>query len=177
MVAPELRKEDAQGEAFQGAVMADCDEVKGLLSDYLDQRPGLDRAAVEAHLARCPRCAEFLEDLKAISRAFKLLPLFEPPEGLWKRAVDRARTRTRRKKWLARLALPAAAAAVFVLVVRALPRPKERLEIPASMGEARLFETFERERAEDALVGGSPVEPVRMLEAGAELAFYSGGRR
>ena len=160
----------------------DCEKVTELLSDYIDRRPGLDRGAVESHLARCPRCAEVLEDLKTISRAVGMLSAPEVPEDLWKRAVERAREKAARPRPEGnmrplRLAFPLAAAAVFALVVWSFPRGRETCDIPPSMGEACLLGTFEREKAEDALVGGSPVEAVRMLEARAELAFYCGGKR
>ena len=157
--------------------MPDCEKVRELLSDYLDGRAGLDRSSVESHLARCPSCAEVVEDLKAISRAFRMLPSFEPPEELWKRAANAARRKAARKRRLLRLAPPLAAAAAFALVVWSFPREREGYELPASLRDACLLETFERERAEDALVGASPVEAVRMLEMRAELAFYGGGRR
>ena len=157
--------------------MLDCEKVRGLLSDYLDGRAGLDRSSVEMHLARCPSCAEVAEDLKAISRAFRMLPSFEPPDDLWRRAARMAREKAARKRRLVRLALPLAAAVAVALVVWTFPRESETYELPASLRAACLLKTFERERAEDALVGSSPVKAVRMLEARAELAFYSGGRR
>ena len=67
MVAPELRAQDAAGKALEGDVSVDCEKATGLLSDYIDRLAGLDRVAVESHIARCPRCAEVVEDLKAIS--------------------------------------------------------------------------------------------------------------
>ena len=157
--------------------MPNCEKVEELLSDYLDGRAGLDRSSVESHLARCPRCAETFEDLKAISRAFRMIPRLEAPDDLWRRAARLARRRAAGRKRLTRLVLPVAAAAGFALVVWLLPRAQEAYEMPPSLAEMRLSRTFEDEMAEDSLVGASPVLPVRLLEAEAELAFYGGGRR
>ena len=43
-----------------------CREVVELLSDYLeDMLPAGERARVEAHLATCPECTAYLEQLRA----------------------------------------------------------------------------------------------------------------
>ena len=43
-----------------------CREVVELLSDYLeDTLPALERARVRAHLATCPECLAYLEQLRA----------------------------------------------------------------------------------------------------------------
>lgn len=44
---------------------ADCKEIFAALSDYLDrQLPAGDCAQIEAHIANCPPCIEFVESLK-----------------------------------------------------------------------------------------------------------------
>lgn len=45
--------------------MTDCKELFAVLSEYLDaELPGEDCAAIEAHLAGCPPCLEFIHSLK-----------------------------------------------------------------------------------------------------------------
>ena len=48
-----------------GARRLSCRELVALLTDYLDDAlPAPARARVEAHLATCPDCATYLEQLR-----------------------------------------------------------------------------------------------------------------
>jgi anti-sigma factor RsiW len=43
-----------------------CREAVALMADYLDGRIAADdRARLEAHLARCPHCSEYLAQIRA----------------------------------------------------------------------------------------------------------------
>ncbi len=54
------------------------------LSGYLDGvLPEPRRRAVEEHLAECSRCAEALEDLRALRAAARALGPIDPPRDLW----------------------------------------------------------------------------------------------
>jgi anti-sigma factor RsiW len=62
-----------------------CREAVALMSDYLDGTlAGRDRARLEAHLAECPHCSEYLAQLRitidALGRA--------EPEDLTAEALD-----------------------------------------------------------------------------------------
>ncbi len=56
-----------------------CEELRQQLSDYLDDELSTEaRLAMEAHLARCPECARFAQELAATVRALhrrRLTPL------------------------------------------------------------------------------------------------------
>jgi anti-sigma factor RsiW len=42
-----------------------CRELVEVASDYLEDRlPGVDRARFERHLAECPYCVEYLEQMR-----------------------------------------------------------------------------------------------------------------
>ena len=42
-----------------------CNELVGVITDYLDGvLPELDRRRFEAHLARCPYCVRYLEQMR-----------------------------------------------------------------------------------------------------------------
>jgi predicted anti-sigma-YlaC factor YlaD len=59
-----------------------CIEVVELVSDYLDG--GLDpelRRRVEEHLALCPSCRLYVEQVRDTVRALGRLPAQEMPEG------------------------------------------------------------------------------------------------
>ena len=64
--------------------MSDCKAYEPLLSALLDgELEGPERRAVEAHLAECPACRAYLEDLKEIQAVFRgmdeLAPRDFPP--------------------------------------------------------------------------------------------------
>ncbi|HUT02940.1 MAG TPA: zf-HC2 domain-containing protein [bacterium] len=56
-----------------------CEMMPVRLSAYIDNElPGPERQLVEQHLAVCPDCSRYLEELRAISRHLNLLPEIEP---------------------------------------------------------------------------------------------------
>lgn len=61
-----------------------CREVVGLLTDYLDGAlPARDHARLEAHLALCPHCTEYLAQIRTTIRAAgRVDPDDLPPEAL-----------------------------------------------------------------------------------------------
>ncbi len=59
---------------------AGCEELFAVLSEYLDANlPPTDCAAIEAHIASCPACVEFVESLK---RSVKLCRVSGAPPDL-----------------------------------------------------------------------------------------------
>jgi len=63
-----------------------CEEIQAILADY--EVGGLEppqRAAVEAHLARCDACQAELRLLAGIGALLAQAPAYEPPADLWHR--------------------------------------------------------------------------------------------
>lgn len=68
----------------------ECERVEGRLADYLDDGPDPALVAeVDAHLARCPRCAALVGDLAGIATAAHALPPLEPSRDLWAGIAER----------------------------------------------------------------------------------------
>ena len=62
--------------------MVDCNQVRGLTGALLD---GESHPEAYAHLAECPRCRQLVEELAAVERAARALPLQQPSPRLWGR--------------------------------------------------------------------------------------------
>lgn len=57
-----------------------CLEIFARLSEYLDgELPAEDCASIEAHIADCPPCVEFLKDLRNSVEAAHQFKVPEPP--------------------------------------------------------------------------------------------------
>lgn len=78
-----------------------CRSVQNSLSAHLDGRlPGESRQGVQTHLARCGECALAYEQLLAVRRALRELPVLSPPERLSVNlSVMASRERLRRLRW------------------------------------------------------------------------------
>ncbi|NWF85135.1 MAG: zf-HC2 domain-containing protein [Bryobacteraceae bacterium] len=69
-----------------------CLEVFARLSEYLDgELPPEECAAVEAHIADCPPCVEFLENLKRCIGASREMQTDCRPEPMPKAMEDKLR--------------------------------------------------------------------------------------
>jgi Putative zinc-finger len=90
----------------------DCDEVRELAPELaLGIASGEERARALEHLAVCPACRAFVEEMSDVSDELLLLaPALEPPVGFESRMIDSYRAR--RKK--PRLAMVLAAAALLL---------------------------------------------------------------
>lgn len=70
-----------------------CESVDAHLSAWLEEElPGETRAAVDAHLGECLRCAALVRDLTAIRRDGANLPVLEPSRDLWEGIAARIET-------------------------------------------------------------------------------------
>jgi len=99
-----------------------CEELSEELSAYLDgELSPEERAALETHLERCPRCREELASLRAVSGLVASLPRVEPSEQLSRTLAASLRAR-RTRRWLRPIPLfagdliPALAVAALVLI-------------------------------------------------------------
>ena len=68
--------------------MVTCEQVRGLTGALLE---GESQPEASAHLAECPRCRLLLEELGAVERAARALPLQQPSPRLWGRIEAAAR--------------------------------------------------------------------------------------
>ena len=103
-----------------------CEGFNDKISDLHDGRwpeGSAECAAVEEHLATCPRCAELLDDYRLISRAAEALRAVEAPKACAEamrrnvRARIRGRIFRRRLVWTGAGVAAAAAASVAVALV------------------------------------------------------------
>ncbi len=68
----------------------DCPAVRDLLGPFLDDElPATRRAAVEAHLAACRRCADALTALKSVTSRLTEPGSITVPEALWPAIAER----------------------------------------------------------------------------------------
>lgn len=92
--------------------MGTCEDVRELLSAALDgELPAETHAAVEAHVAACPRCADERQHLAEVRSLLRALPARQAPEPVRAEliATARAREATSRTRQLAVAAVLVAA--------------------------------------------------------------------
>ena len=123
------------------------EEIQELLGAYaLDAVEAAERAAVEAHLAECPRCrAEVSEHLE--TAALLAAGGAQAPDALWDRIsgglegpipLESRRQRRAPVRWLAAAAAAVAIAAVGLLSVEVVRQRGEIEQLAASTQEATL---------------------------------------
>ena len=118
-----------------------CDEIQPRLSELVDgSLDAAERAAVDAHVRVCARCAALVEDLGRVRQAARSLGPVEPPSHVWLEiagqirqaapaAVDAERTRTRgtqRWQWIglaAALVVSTAGAYLYLHLEHRTPTP------------------------------------------------------
>ncbi len=99
-----------------------CQALRERLPDYAEGRlSGPAAAAVEMHLAACPRCREEVADLRAMLQALHAVPEATLPEGLvgevTRTIIRRAPHRVAPPRW-SQITIPAAAVTgVLVLLL------------------------------------------------------------
>jgi len=104
-----------------------CSQVRDASAEFaLGILPAEERAAVAAHLLRCPSCRQEVEGMLAVgARLLDLVPGTEPPLGFDRRALARvhgsraaarAGSRRRPSRLIAAIAAAAAAAALFLSI-------------------------------------------------------------
>jgi len=80
-----------------------CAELEILLADYLDGAvSGIEKSAVEAHLAGCAACSELARDAAGAVAFMERAATVEPPPGMVARILADDRIRLRRS-WSERL--------------------------------------------------------------------------
>jgi len=87
-----------------------CAELEILLADYLDGAiSGVEKSALEAHLAGCASCAELARDAAGAVAFMERAAVVEPPPGIVARILLDRRTRFKRswaERWLGLVAGP-----------------------------------------------------------------------
>ena len=72
--------------------MKTCEEYESLISDFLDgELSAEDRARVAEHLASCPACQQYFDDLVAMHDAFDRIEEVPVPDGFTERVMARVR--------------------------------------------------------------------------------------
>ncbi len=150
----------------------DCDRIRGLLSDYLEEElPEGDRAAVAAHLGECPRCTAELAALAETIALLSALPREKAPPELLHRVMSRIeRENAGSRGWrgaFSRVKLPVEAAAAVFLVVLVYGIQREisvRTALPGGAGGARREAAVPAPDARAAL----PDAPRRAVRPGDE---------
>ncbi|GAA3218133.1 hypothetical protein GCM10017691_00720 [Pseudonocardia petroleophila] len=72
-----------------------CIELVELLTDYLEGAlPPADVAAVEAHLAQCPACRRYLDQMRATIATLGTVPVETLSDGAWGVLLDAFTRRT-----------------------------------------------------------------------------------
>ncbi len=76
---------------------AECHRIFSQLSEYMDAELPVDLCRqIEAHIARCPPCVEFVESLKKTVALCKEIQSEQPPETLTEDARRQLREAYRR---------------------------------------------------------------------------------
>jgi anti-sigma factor RsiW len=153
-----------------------CEQLVGVLDAYLDasERPEDRhlRAAVDAHLARCPDCPALVADVRTIRTAARTLEPMAPPEHVWRQVRARVSLDAPpRVSWLDRfgwrsMSEPLAALAVLVLLVGSLTWIGVRLTDTPAVQTADASGTS----AEFQLAEAEYADAIERLEEAAEAA-------
>jgi anti-sigma factor RsiW len=129
-----------------------CDEIRGLLSPYLDGELDLVRSVeLDRHLEECPTCAAALEQMQSLSRTLRASGLYHPmPAPLRRRILSSLPQAGRPLRWrFWRPVLVGTAAAVLMAVAGwgvlrglSVPSADQRLagEVVASHVRSLLWE-------------------------------------
>ena len=118
----------------------DCRQFDDLFSDYLESTLSLpSRAAVDAHVASCARCAALLADVRSIVDRAGSLPVLQPSRDLWSGIAEKIdapvvpisiAASVQRRLRVPRWAGLAAAAAVLVVATSLVTREVTRSGLP-----------------------------------------------
>jgi len=134
---------------FPGGRKRRCRKVRGMLSEYIDNRlDSEDRGVVERHLEICEACSNELESLQMTVHLLNQVPLVPAPRSFAIRGVDTGRVsifRPQSLRWLRPATALATVALIALLMVDFLqvvphdagPGGKEVLTEPAYTTEAR----------------------------------------
>ena len=89
MIPPGLPVSLEEAEMKSPEYSEDCKEIFALLSDYLDLELSPDGCAeIEAHIAGCPSCIEFVESLRKTIDLCRLYHPSEVPEPIGQQARE-----------------------------------------------------------------------------------------
>jgi hypothetical protein len=142
----------------------ECDEIKELLSEYVDDMLDPEtKAVVDEHLSACGDCQQELVSLKALVSDLDSLESVEAPKDFLDQLHERMEKRSRFSEILRTLFVPirvkiplefAGAVAVAILVFSILHIQKDQLklpEAPVSFERGRVAENAPMDLAESAV--------------------------
>ena len=162
--------------------MKPCEEYEALISDFLDgELSAEDRAEVAEHLASCPACQQYFDDLVAMHDAFDQIGEVPVPEDFGARVMARVRetpqTGTKKiisfphwKRWAA-LAACCAIAALGLWGARqweALPRTAYQFATDDSAPPAMARDADPPLSGETAAAGGDTLAALMLDDAASE---------
>lgn len=126
--------------------MKTCEEYEALISDFLDgELSAEDRAEVAEHLASCPACQQYFDDLVAIHDAFDQIGEVPVPEGFAEQVMARVHE-TPRAEEKKIILLPhwkrwAALAACCAIAALGLWSAERRMSLPKYASQTALAES------------------------------------
>jgi hypothetical protein len=136
--------------------MSDCEKLQDrALEDGADAATATPE--LREHLARCPHCQRFLDDLQKLSGALQALPAVDAPDSLVDNAAQRIHKspaqgpRPIQRWWRSRYWLSAAASFVVVGFIYLLTQPAYQTYSPRAKEAERSLRQYEltRELAEE----------------------------
>jgi len=142
----------------------ECNKLRALLPEYAEGKLSPeDKGRVERHLSSCDRCAQEVEDLRAVLQSLRSVGSEEAPENLVPRVQRSVRQSATEGKptpaFWARLAVPAAVLTGVIAVSFALYAPKQPTFVPGGGVPPPQLQT--KAAVEDHARVGKPVSPVQ----------------
>jgi anti-sigma factor RsiW len=163
-----------------------CNEFTAALDDYLDDR--LDpsaRDACELHLRDCPQCSATTAQARRVIDALAVYPVTAPSDGFAERALERARTASRKRsprktpRLIAGGFIVAFAASIFTVIYTGLLVEAPNTELAAGLPSVAM--SVDEDRIVNLVfTSATALDEVSLLvdlPEGVELVGYEGRRQ
>lgn len=160
--------------------MKTCEEYAALISDFLDgELSAEDRAEVAAHLAACPACQQYFDDLVTMHDAFDQIEEVPVPEGFAEQIMDRVRetpqTKAEKIIFLPHWKRWAALAACCAIVALGLWSAQRWAALPWAVKKTALAESapsIARDASEETTTTGDAPMELMMDEDGEDGGVF-----
>ena len=152
--------------------MKTCEEYASLISDFLDgELSAEDRAEVAEHVASCPACQQYFDDLVAMHDAFDQIEEVPVPDGFTERVMARVREtpQTEEKKIIPfphwrRWAALAACCAIVALGLWSAQRTAMPQKISRQTALAESASSMARDAAIEAMMSADDASVALMMD-------------